>query len=73
MLIVAPRGSTKEATSRSAPSFSAHSMFSGSVPTDEAEENAIIMAGIMPLKNLAGLRLPNVLTEIEYTTKACTM
>ena len=45
---------------------------SGSVPTDEAEENAIMMAGIMPLKNLTGLRRPSVLTENEYTTTACT-
>ena len=35
MLIVAPRGSTKEATSRLAPSFSVHSMLIGRVPTEE--------------------------------------
>jgi hypothetical protein len=34
-------------------------------PTEEAEENAMIMAGIMPLKNLTGFMLPSVLTERE--------
>ena len=40
MLMVAPKGSTKLAISFFAPSFSAHSKFSGKVPTDEALENA---------------------------------
>ena len=65
MLIVAPSGSTKEVTSLSAPSFSEHSMFRGSVPTEEAEEKAIMIAGIMPLKNLIGLSPPIVLTAVE--------
>ena len=55
MLMVAPRGSTKEATSRRAPRRSAHSRFRGRAPTEEADEKAIIIAGAIPAKNLAGL------------------
>ena len=73
MLMVAPSGSTKELTSLSAPSFSLHSIFRGSVPTEEAEENAIMIAGSMPLKNFRGLTPPMVFTEMEYTTTACTI
>ena len=38
MLMVAPRGRTKEDTSRRAPSRSVHSILKGSAPTEEAEE-----------------------------------
>ena len=40
MLIVAPSGSTNEVTSFDAPMFSTHSILIGSVPTEEALENA---------------------------------
>ena len=63
--MVAPRGSTKEDTSRRAPSRSAHSMLKGSVPTEEAEEKAIIMAGAMPLKKAAGETPPSTFTVVE--------
>ena len=65
ILMVAPSGRTKEATSLSAPSFSVHSRFRGSVPTEEAEENAMMIAGIMPLKKVRGLMPPRTLTEAE--------
>ena len=65
MLIVAPKGSTKDATSLSAPSFSEHSLFSGRVATEDVEGNAKIMAGIMPMKNCRGLRPPMVFTATE--------
>ena len=67
MLIVAPSGSTNEVTSFDAP------MLIGSVPTDEALENANIIAGSIPLKNAIGLIPPIVFTANEYTTTACIM
>lgn len=73
MLMVLPRGSTKPATSLRAPSLSAASMVKGSVPTEEAEENAIIIAGIISLKNFRGETPPSVLMVKEYTTTMCTM
>ena len=54
MLMVAPRGMTKEAISFLAPSFSAHSRVKGRVPTEEAEEKAIIMAGTISRKKVTG-------------------
>ena len=65
MLMVAPRGSTKEEISRFAPSFSEHSRVKGRVPTEEAEENAIMIAGSIPLKNCRGVTLPRVATVVE--------
>ena len=53
MLIVAPNGSTKLAMSFLAPSFSEQSRLIGRVPTEEALENAIAIAGAIPLKNFA--------------------
>ena len=70
MLMVAPRGSTKEATSFLAPSFWVQSRLMGRVPTLEALEKAKMMAGIIPLKNLAGLMPPMALTDREYTRTA---
>ncbi|MPN10073.1 hypothetical protein SDC9_157366 [bioreactor metagenome] len=55
MFMVAPSGNTKLATSLRAPSFSTHSILSGNAPTEDALEKAIIIAGIMPLKNAIGL------------------
>ena len=55
---------TKE-ISRFAPSFSEHSMVKGRVPTEEAEENAIMIAGSIPLKNCRGVTLPRVATVVE--------
>ena len=71
MLIVAPSGSTNEVTSFDAPMFSTHSILIGSVPTEEALENANIIAGSIPLKNAIGLIPPIVFTANEYTTTAC--
>ena len=65
MLMVAPRGRTKEDTSRRAPSRSVHSILKGSAPTEEAEENAIIMAGAIPLKNWTGEIPASTLTVEE--------
>ena len=44
----------KEAISFRAPSFSAHSRVKGRVPTEEAEEKAIIMAGTISRKKATG-------------------
>ena len=44
ILMVAPSGSTKLATSFLAPNFSVHSRLRGRAPTEDALENAIIMA-----------------------------
>ena len=63
--MVAPSGSVKDAISFLAPSFSEHSMLSGRAPTEEALENAIIMAGIIPLKKLMGLTPPKTPTVDE--------
>ena len=68
ILIVAPSGRTKLATSFFPPIFSTHSRLRGRVPTEEALEKAIIIAGDIPPKNLRGLILPNVFTVNEYTT-----
>ena len=65
MLMVAPRGRTKEATSFLAPSFWVQSRLMGRVPTLDALEKANMMAGIMPLKNLTGLMPPMVFTVRE--------
>ena len=65
MLMVAPRGSTKEATSRRAPRRSVHSRLKGSAPTEEAEENAIIIAGAIPLKKASGDKPPSSFTVEE--------
>ena len=40
-------------------------MLKGSVPTEEAEEKAIIMAGAMPLKKARGDSPAMVLTVVE--------
>ena len=73
MLMVAPRGSTKEATSFRAPSRSEHSRVKGRVPTEDAEEKAIIMAGAIPLKKAMGDTPPRAFTVLEYTTTAWTI
>ena len=71
MLMVAPRGKTKELTSLDAPSFCVHFRLIGSVPTLDALEKANSIAGIISLKNVAGLRPPSVRTASEYTIRAC--
>ena len=68
MLIVAPKGSTKLVISFLAPSFWLHSMFSGSAPTELDEENAIVIAGSIPLKNASGDILAIVFVVKENTT-----
>ena len=40
-------------------------MVKGSVPTEEAEEKAIMIAGAMPLKNVRGGTLPSAPTVAE--------
>ena len=52
MLMVAPRGRTKELTSGSAPILLEHSMVTGRVAAEEVVVKATIMAGQMPLMNL---------------------
>ena len=64
MLIVAPSGRIKEAISLEVPSFSVHSMLIGSVPTDEALENANMIAGSISLKKVRGL-----IPQIVFTAK----
>ena len=54
MLIVAPRGMTKEDTSFSAPSSSAHSLLRGIVAAEEVEVKAKIIAGDAFLKKVKG-------------------
>ena len=65
MLMVEPRGRTKEAMSLSAPISSAHSLETGSVAAEEVEVKAKIMAGKAFLKNFRGLILPKTLAEKE--------
>ena len=65
MLIVAPRGRTKEEISFGTPSFLVHSMLSGKVPTEDALENAKVIAGDISLKNLKGDTPPSKDTERE--------
>ena len=65
MLIVAPRGITKEEMSLSAPSSSAHSLLRGIVAAEEVEVKAKIIAGAAPLKNLSGLTPTKALAETE--------
>ena len=73
ILMVAPSGSTKLATSFLAPNFSVHSRLRGRAPTEDALENAIIMAGAMPLKNLRGPMPARDFTVSEYTNEAWSM
>ena len=65
MLIVAPRGITKEETSPSAPSSSAHSLLRGIVAAEEVEVKAKIIAGDAFLKKVKGLMPANALAEKE--------
>ena len=65
MLIVAPRGITKEDTSFSAPSSSAHSLLRGIVAAEEVEVNAKIIAGEAFLKKVMGLMPAKTLAEKE--------
>ena len=68
MLMVAPSGKTKLETSLETPSFLEHCIFTGSVPTEEAEANANTMADICSLKKRTGLTLARTFTKPEYTT-----
>ena len=45
----------------------------GRVPTEDAEEKAIIMAGAIPLKKAMGDTPPRAFTVLEYTTTAWTI
>ena len=65
MLMVAPRGSTKEEISSSAPRASAHSLETGRVAAEEVEVKAKIIAAEAFLKNLTGLMPANALAETE--------
>ena len=67
MLMVAPSGKTKLETSLETPSFLEHSIFTGSVPTEEAEANANTIADIWSLKKRTGLTLARIFTSPEYT------
>ena len=63
MLIVAPRGRTKELISGSAPILLQHSMLTGRVALEDVVVKAVIMAGAMPLKKAKGLILARNLTD----------
>ena len=65
MLMVAPRGRTKEETSLSAPKSSAHSVDTGRVAAEEVEVKAKIIAGEAFLKKVRGLTLPKALAATE--------
>ena len=65
MLMVAPRGITKEEISFSAPRSSEHSMLRGMVAAEEVEVKAKIIAGDAFLKNVMGLMPANALAETE--------
>ena len=67
MLMVAPRGRTKELISGSAPILLQHSMFSGRVALEEVVVNAQIMAGAIPLKKAIGLMPLRNFTLRPYT------
>ena len=57
MLMVAPSGRTNELTRLETPAFcSTEVIVSGSVPLDEAVENAVMRAGVIALKNSIGDR-----------------
>ena len=72
MLMVAPKGSTKEETSLETPIFCAQLMVRGRVPPEEQELNAIRNAGEMPLKNWKTLVPATNFSRAPYTTTACT-
>ena len=63
MLMVAPKGSTKEEMFWLTPNLRMQSMVKGKVPEEEQEENAKRDAGAIPLKNLTGDTPPS--TEIK--------
>ena len=65
MLIVAPSGRIKDEISLETPSFSVHSILIGSVPTEDALENANMIAGSISLKNVTGLIPPSAFTARE--------
>ncbi len=66
MLIVAPRGSTKEETSREQPSFSwQFFMFTGRQAAEEQVVNAMSIASVIPLKNFIGEIPPHILAMLE--------
>ena len=73
ILMVEPRGRTKEAMSSSAPSSAAHFLDTGRVAAEEVEEKAKIMAAKAPLKNLAGLMPAKTWADAEYTSTAWTI
>ena len=71
MLMVAPKGSVKEATSSGTSKDStAHSMERGRVALEEQVEKAFKVAGAMELKNLPTGIFPTNLTMPPYTMKA---
>ena len=71
MLMVAPKGSVKEATSSGTSKDStAHSIDRGRVALEEQVENAFKLAGAMEVKNLPTGIFPITLTIPPYTIKA---
>ena len=72
MLMVEPRGRTKDAMSSSAPSSPAHSLATGKVAAEEAEVKAKIMAAKAPLKKATGLIPAKTWADAEYTSMAWT-
>src|SRR5690625_7704936 len=72
MLMVAPKGRTKLLILFDTPKFSCvFFIVTGNVPALLAVLNATTAAGVIPLKNLKGFMLANILTEEEYTIIAC--
>ena len=66
MLIVAPRGRTKDEILRETPSFSSQFfMLTGSVPELEHVVKASIIASDMPRKNFTGVILPKTEAIVE--------
>ena len=71
MLMVAPKGRTKEEITRGTfNSFSTVSMVTGSVAFDEEVEKATNIGGRMARQNLRGLTLPIISTANEMITVA---
>jgi hypothetical protein len=62
MLMVAPKGSTKEEMFWLTPNLRMQSMVKGKVPEEEQEENAKREAGDAALKNCIGDILPSTET-----------
>ena len=70
MLMVAPKGSTKEEMFWLTCILRMQSMVRGRVPEEEQEEKAKREAGAIPLKNAIGFIFARMETKVPYTMRA---